>query len=234
MRDGDVGDGREPPYLFVHRTFAEFLVAAHLDIEDSLVNDCLNSHLHLEPAWYQVWILLASLAPKSVLPQLVNLSSDPLHIGLSLAAVAVSELDPDTRGQKEVSDHVDALIAKCTSLLRPQADRAVRITAVDALARIGGPAAIGALRALVTELNDVGEAAAVLWRGPLTPPVGPRCANCSSTPTSTVQHPGPTRLGRTSFPTRREACCGIASPWSSATATTRRPPSCAKYDRPPP
>ena len=161
VRDGDVGDGRNPPYLFVHRAFAEFLVAEQLEIEADLVKGCLGSHLHLEPAWYQVWILAASLAPKSVLSQLVSLQSDPLHIALSLAAMAIAELDADTRDAPEVSECVDATVVKCTSLLRPEADRAVRRTAIDALILIGGPAAIEALAAVVDEPNGVGEAAAI-------------------------------------------------------------------------
>lgn len=159
VRDGDVRDGRDPPYRFVHRTFVEYLVADHLKINSELVDDCLDAHLHLEPTWHQVWILLASMSPESVLSQLVQRRPDPLHSAMSIAAAVVFELDPDTRDQDEVSECVDALFRSCTSLLGPNTDQAVRVTAIYAVARVGGSAAIDALQPLLSEDNDVGEAA---------------------------------------------------------------------------
>ncbi|MGO9351943.1 MAG: NACHT domain-containing protein [Mycobacterium sp.] len=163
VRAGDVRWGRTPDYLFVHRTFAEYLVAQYLRMPDKPVDECLTSHLHLEPDWYQVWILLASLEPTLILPKLVAQQQDPLHVALSIAAAAIFELDPKTRAQPEVSRSVDGLIDKCLRLINPPVDRAVRTVAIDALGLIGGEKAINALRGLLT--GPDGQAAAFALAG---------------------------------------------------------------------
>ncbi|BBY65490.1 NACHT domain-containing protein [Mycolicibacterium helvum] len=170
VRDGDVRAGLTPSYLFVHRTFAEYLVAEHLMTHNDLVEECLTSHLHLEPDWYQTWLQLTSLAPKTILPKLVNRSQDPLHVALSIAAAAIPELDPESRAQPEVSASVNSLISKCLPLLNPPADPAVRTVAIDALGLIGGAKAIDALRGLLT--GSDGETAAFALAGS-PDPAGP-------------------------------------------------------------
>jgi HEAT repeat protein len=167
-----VGDVRRdaPDYLFFQRIFAEYLVAEYLAMPDKPVDECVKSYLHLEPDWYQVWKLLASLAPRLILPKLVDQQQDPLHVALSLAAVVIFELDPDTRAEPEVSRSVDSLIGKCLRLINPPADPAARRVAIDALGLIGGEKAINALRGLLT--GPDGEAAAFALGGS-TDPAGP-------------------------------------------------------------
>jgi HEAT repeat protein len=170
VREGDVRGGRNPPYLFVHRTFAEYLVADYLAMPGKPVDECLTSRLHLEPDWYQTWLLLTSLAPKAILPKLVNRPQDPLHVALSTAAAAIFQLDPNTRAEPEVSRSVDDLIGKCLRLINPPADPAVRTVAIDALGLIGGANAIDSLRGLLT--GSDGEAAAFALAGS-PDPAGP-------------------------------------------------------------
>ena len=53
--EGDISGGRSPRYLFLHRTFAEYLTARHLasmDIPDCL--EVLAGHLWFDPEWAPV------------------------------------------------------------------------------------------------------------------------------------------------------------------------------------
>ncbi|KAF0957418.1 HEAT repeat domain-containing protein [Rhodococcus sp. T7] len=152
--DGDTREGRNPPFLFVHRTFAEYLVAEHLAIHQNLIDDCLDARLYLEPSWREVWILVACLAPAGVMSKLVDRRPDPLHIALSTAAAAVAEFDDDLRGK--VSRSIGSLLAESSTLLRhPTAHREVRKTAALALGYVGGRAAIEVLSQTLNQDADL-------------------------------------------------------------------------------
>ncbi|WP_433664727.1 HEAT repeat domain-containing protein [Nocardia sp. CA-128927] len=137
--DGDVRDGRHPPYLFIHRTLMEYLVAEHIATTPELLGQCARTHLHLAANWREVWLLAAGIAPRSVLAHLVGCEIDSLHIALKLAADAVAELSPE---QKTDLDDLIALIQDlATRLLRaPGANRNVRHLAAVALGRLGSRA----------------------------------------------------------------------------------------------
>ncbi|MEV0293753.1 HEAT repeat domain-containing protein [Nocardia sp. NPDC050710] len=148
--DGDIQHGRTPPYLFLHRTFAEYLVAEQLSRHPRLIELCAAEHLHLAPEWHETWLLTASLAPETTLGLLSGMRSDPLHIALATGAAAVAELTAAQRAQHRrcVERLRDTAIALAGSPSRPAQ---VRRLAVDALGRIGDPIAMDVLmRALST------------------------------------------------------------------------------------
>ncbi|WP_194835799.1 HEAT repeat domain-containing protein [Nocardia sp. XZ_19_369] len=142
--DGDIRYGRTQPYLFLHRTFAEFLVAQHLAREPHLIKDCRRSHLHLRPEWHETWLLTAGLVPEPTLRALTGGVSDPMHIALSTAAAAVAELEPEQRADNR---HLIGVIIDTASALLddPSVHSQVRRLAAEALGRVGDPASVDVL-----------------------------------------------------------------------------------------
>jgi HEAT repeat protein len=150
---GPTSASRTPPIRFIHRTFVEYLVAAHMTARVNRVDRCLDSFLDLDNNWRQVWVLAISIAPTVLLPKIIDRKRDPVHIGLSIAGDAIAEFDSAARNA--LSDLVDSLALKWSALAyRNEADRCVRVNAISALGRLGGGLALDTLRRLMVVENS--------------------------------------------------------------------------------
>jgi hypothetical protein len=68
---GDARRGADPPYLFAHRTLAEYLTAAHLAAAGDGWREAVTEHVWFDPDWEQVIPLLGALLaePEQLLPE---------------------------------------------------------------------------------------------------------------------------------------------------------------------
>jgi hypothetical protein len=109
---GDPSAGRRPPYLFLHRTFHEFLVADHLaarPFEEWW--PAIEANLWFEPDWTEVIALLGSRLrdPSRFLSALTQLRADPFHAGLFHVSRVAAEVPPG-RADEAVSNVVGQLL----------------------------------------------------------------------------------------------------------------------------
>ncbi|MEJ2887744.1 HEAT repeat domain-containing protein [Actinomycetospora aeridis] len=71
--EGDVSGGRPARYLFVHRTFAEYLAARHLSTLDEQRRwEIIERHLWFDPEWLQVISMLGGLLGADEVRKLVS------------------------------------------------------------------------------------------------------------------------------------------------------------------
>ncbi|WP_167333500.1 HEAT repeat domain-containing protein [Nocardia concava] len=134
--DGDLRDGRQPPYLFIHRTLMEYLVAEHISADPELMKTSARTHLHLAADWHEVWILAVGLAPAQTLDVLANQRPDLLHIGLATSAAAIAELSPLQKSA--IEPHITRTLEIAARLLKSRATHPrVRGLSIDILGLLG-------------------------------------------------------------------------------------------------
>jgi HEAT repeat protein len=121
--------GRNPPYLFLHRTFAEYLTAWHVA---SLPRDewlrIVDEHLWFDPDWRPTLGLLGSVFVQQGRPaeaivlirHLLDQPRDPFNLALFRAVVVFHEL-PDQ--DRVPADLVDELCGRFIGLLDCEAER---------------------------------------------------------------------------------------------------------------
>lgn len=118
--DGSQVDGQNPPYRFVHRTVAEFLVSRHLvGMPEHEWLAVVDKHLWFDADWAEVIPMLGSqLAdPGPLVDHLLDLPDDPFHIGLRTAARVLAEL-PEA-SMRKLPDHVERVVERLLALTRP-------------------------------------------------------------------------------------------------------------------
>jgi HEAT repeat protein len=141
-------DGRAAPYLFFHRTVAEFLAARHLAQQPRDVwLAAVAEHLWFDPDWAEVIPLLAGQLrdpadAMHLLEHLLGLSDDPYYRGLFCAGHVVAEL-PE-RSLRAARAQIDQLVERLISLVSPD-----YYTEPSGLA---GPSADAALAAMIPRL----------------------------------------------------------------------------------
>ncbi|MGH8897951.1 MAG: HEAT repeat domain-containing protein [Egibacteraceae bacterium] len=148
---GDPTGGRSVPYLFLHRTFHEYLVARHLSRQPpEHWSQAVEAHRWLEPEWDEVIAMLAGLLPEPtpLLRALTDCPDDPFHISLYHAGRAVAELRPEQARSEHPTDIVDRLL-KFLGGPDPELETGTRI--LNRLVSVGNPHAIAAL---VVGLDD--------------------------------------------------------------------------------
>jgi HEAT repeat protein len=145
---GDARAGAEPPYLFIHRGFAEYLVAEHLRADPHRMQRFIDDNSWIAPEWAHVWVLLGPLLtdPDRVLQRLLTIGAetDPLHLALFAAASLVAEIRPPTRDA--VQHHFDEIARRLLALLKTPA----RHEAAEGLAAISDSAPQEAAHKLLT------------------------------------------------------------------------------------
>ncbi len=120
MRENDTRDGRDPLYLFVHRTMMEYLVAEYLATHPNLIETTVRVHLPLSEDWHEVWPLIAGIdhAGRYVLDSLTAFATsgdDALHEAMTIASTIIEDLDGEER--ERYRDHIDALIGYLVRVL---------------------------------------------------------------------------------------------------------------------
>jgi len=151
--DRDPTEGRSPRYLFLHRTFTEYLVARHLatvPADDYLA--VTSQHLWFDPDWENVIPMLGgqldSAGARHLIAHLLASDPDPFwHALLTAMTVAGERPDPNTT----LTGAQSARLAQATRMLLRHtfggdliSDRLVRITHLPRSVR----------EALLTSLND--------------------------------------------------------------------------------
>ena len=95
--EGDVSGGRSPRYLFLHRTFAEYLTARHLAAMDNAERlEAVAGHLWFDPEWAPVISMLgghlqSSSDARELFRFLASRPDDACQQGLLAAAGVLSE-----------------------------------------------------------------------------------------------------------------------------------------------
>ena len=131
---GDPTGGRNPPYLFLHRTFQEYLAARQLaTLSPQVRTEAVERHLWFDPDWEQVLPLLVGALddPRRLLQHLLHQPDDAFCRGLLLAAAAVPELSvpaAELAGDEiaEVGARLLELLSSVSSKLRHDAWTALR------------------------------------------------------------------------------------------------------------
>lgn len=134
---GSQAEGRNPPYLFLHRSIAEFLVAYHYAHQPTNIwMSIVETHLWFDPSWQEVLPLLGAkiLDPKPLLEFLLNTYNDPLHHALMVASRACAELPESIT--EELSDEISAIAHRLLELLHTP-DAAIRQLARSHLIIVG-------------------------------------------------------------------------------------------------
>ena len=132
---GDDRAGADPPYLWIHRTIAEYLVAEHLTtVEARERQQAIDKHLWFDVDWAPVWPMLGGLLPTEelflFLDYLLEQQPDPVHHALMTAARVIGELDPDSAS--DIQPHIDKTARRLMALLQTPA----RGQIIDGLAHI--------------------------------------------------------------------------------------------------
>jgi HEAT repeat protein len=122
---GDERLGADPPYLFVHRTVAEYLVAEHLaNMSASELLAAIEQHLWFDIDWSAIWPMLGALTSRGgqladVLSYLSERHPDPANRALTTAVWMLGDLD---RAQlPELQSAIDQIASELLQLLETPA-----------------------------------------------------------------------------------------------------------------
>lgn len=115
---GSQASGRNPPYLFLHRSFAEYLVAFFYSRQPrSVWLRTVEDHLWFDATWQQVLPLMAAqmVDPAQFLDYLISIADDPMYHALLTACRACAELSAD---QAELNkEQIFTIVHRLTNLL---------------------------------------------------------------------------------------------------------------------
>ncbi|MCM4079265.1 HEAT repeat domain-containing protein [Paractinoplanes hotanensis] len=182
--EGDTAAGRRPRFLFVHRTFAEYLVARHLA---GLAEDrrwaIVERHLWFDPEWLQVIAMLGGLLEpadvRELVERLLEVEDDAFRQAWLMTIRVVSEhspsgdlLDPQSlhAGLTSALGHPSLRWSVVTALtgipvlapavvrtllrLTESGDAEVRIAAISSLARADKPDPVAHLVVCLHDEHD--------------------------------------------------------------------------------
>ncbi len=148
--DGDLRDGRDASYSFIHRTFAEYLCAEYLVSNPEMFHFAAANYLHLSPDWRETWLLAASYDPATIVQVLAGTGPDPLYTALSIGAEAVADMPEAQR--TVIGKQIDELSVRAATLAESgSAYRAARIIGIRALGHLRPPHGADILGRLVAD-----------------------------------------------------------------------------------
>lgn len=133
---GDERLGADPPYLFVHRTVAEYLVAEHLaNMSASELLAAIEQHLWFDADWSAIWPMLGALTSQGgqladVLSYLSERHPDPANRALMTAVWMLGDLEGAL--SPEVESAIDRVAGELLRLL----ETAASTYAIDGLAAL--------------------------------------------------------------------------------------------------
>lgn len=154
-------DQSQIPYLFLHRTLHEYLVARYLAHQPVKVwSKIIKSHWWFDKDWVVVIVLLSGclIDPNPLLKKLLNEPVDVFHVLHLLAGQCLAEADMGIVKQ-ELSEPI---IRSLFNLLHSDSGRD-RERASHVISQIGEPAIVGSLTALRDADGNVRRAAAEYW-----------------------------------------------------------------------
>lgn len=120
VKAGEAPPGKSVPYLFLHRTFHEYLTASYLLQQPEAVwKRHVQEHCWFEPDWEEVIVLLAGCLddPNPLLQMLLDEPYDAFHEMLLLAGRGVGV------GARVCSCLADSILERLVNLLRSQIPR---------------------------------------------------------------------------------------------------------------
>jgi HEAT repeat protein len=139
---GNPSAGRRCDYLFLHRTFAEYLVAHHLaalPLADWL--EVVDQHMWFDSDWAEVIPLLgAQLNPgaaRKLVEHLLDVTHDPFHHAMFMALRVLAER-PDLDHLLS-SDHLKRVADKVLSLIGHSTTHDATLSAFAAVPRLAQP-----------------------------------------------------------------------------------------------
>jgi HEAT repeat protein len=185
---GDPSHGRTPPYLFLHRSFHEFLVADHLSrLPFDQWWPVIDSHLWFDPDWEEVIGLLAGRLPDPLLllQALDRSGQDPFHLLLSHAGRAAAEMPPG-----QAADLIAKAVGDLVGFIRSpsQYDRNLSLRMCQRLARASVPQALNSLNHIVSHSDrDLRRIAAVALQGTTDPIAIRRLVELTETTDSAIR-----------------------------------------------
>jgi HEAT repeat protein len=166
--DGDPTAGRSPGYLFLHRTFAEYLTARHLATLPAADWQALVAeHQWFDPDWEQVIPMLGAQLSREHASELITslLASRPdpfLHTAFTAIRVAAERTDADAAIKPEQGTRMTTTIQ---ALIRTRDGRYLLNSQLNAITSPPRPVLHALITALADPERDVRHAAAEMLAG---------------------------------------------------------------------
>ena len=120
--EGDTSEGREPRYLFIHRTFAEYLTARYLaSLAEAERLRIIAEHLWFDPDWAETIPLLAGCLKsqseaRQLLQYVINQPDDAFHQSFLAAVPILSERED--RETLQTPSEAQALVNTIVQILQ--------------------------------------------------------------------------------------------------------------------
>ena len=152
--EGDISEGREPRYLFMHRTFAEYLTARYVaSLGEAERLRIIEEHLWFDPDWAEtIPMLVGCLKSQSeaqrLLQYVINQSNDAFHQSFLTAVPILSERED--RETLQTPSEAQGLVNKITQILQAEIFRESAILVLASAATL----TLSLTRRLIDLLDD--------------------------------------------------------------------------------
>jgi HEAT repeat protein len=132
--------GRRTDYLFLHRTFAEYLVAHHLAAQPTQVwSAVVDQHMWFDPDWSEVIPLLGAQLPadkaRQLVEQLMNATDDPFGHALFMGLRVLAER-PDLDHRLILHEKLRDAADKVITLIGLNPSHDPTLTALSSVSRV--------------------------------------------------------------------------------------------------
>lgn len=167
--EGDVSEGREPRYMFLHRTFAEYLTARHLvSLPEDQRHDVIAEHLWFDPDWAQVIPMTGGQLPSPARAQrllrfLLSRPGDVLDQARLTAAGVLSERAD--RDELLTGDETQEFVRAIRAALESGITRENAVATIAAVGNLTSALTQSLVRVLDTEDEELQIATLQILRG---------------------------------------------------------------------